>query len=277
MKKRMPTLVLLVLFSGCVAFKIDSAWKNCAIVVDGKDSEWRNTLLSDRNISFGACNDSEYLYLCVSATDKKTKAQLMGLFRQSFYVWFDPAGKQDRAFGLQFTNESPLMDESFVGKIRYIHTEAFQLIAQEMMKNLDVTVLNHGNTVARLSDATGIEVAADVSMNGRKLTYEFKVPLSSEAAHPFAIGTAPGHIIGVGIETSPIDAFALRKKMQTGVNAMASSDVMGMPGMPGAGMNETLRRRPGQQAGYDADYEMYRELESIRNVEFWGTVRLAKK
>lgn len=264
------------LSAACAVLPFESVWKDGAVDIDGKDTEWQSALMTGGNISFGIRNDSEYLYLCVTATDKKTKAQLMGLFRQNFYIWFDPAGKQARGFGLQFINESPLMDEAFVGKIRYIRTEAFQLVAQEMMKNLEVSVLENGSPAAQLSDAAGIEVAAGVSMNGRKLTYEFKVPLSSGTQHPFAVGARPGSLLGIGIETSPVDVFALRKKMQAGTAAMASDDVARMPGMAGGGMNEAARRPGAQRFDSDGDYEIYRELESMRNVQFWSTVRLAR-
>src|SRR5262249_44031484 len=49
-----------------------------------------------------------------------------------------------------------------------------------------------------MGESGGIEVRSRRTNN--VLVYEMKIPLSDNGAHPFAIGTTPGAVIGVGVE-----------------------------------------------------------------------------
>lgn len=200
--------------AGCADFRFASAWKDGAIAIDGKDTEWQEHMAQFGSLYLGVRNDAEYLYVCLSATDKMTKAQLMGLFRQNFDVWFDPAEKGKTRFGLRFSNESPYMNEALVNKVRFLKTPDFQIVGDEMARNMDIVVLTNAYPVAALADTKGIDVSAGVSMNGRKLTFEFKVPLVKSEAYPYAVDAAPGRTIGFGIETSPIDMDYVLGRME---------------------------------------------------------------
>lgn len=217
LKRNMLRLSLLVGLclagAGCNEFRLASSWKDRGILVDGKDTEWQDRMMQAGSIYFSVANDDDYLYLCLSTTGKITKAQLMGLFRQSFTVWFDPEGGKRRVFGLRFSNDSPLMNESLVNKIQYIKTPVFEVIADEMINNMDIEVMKNNYPVATLADAKGVDVAAGMSMNGRKLTYELKIPLAVCGEHPFAINAAPGRTIGIGLETSTIDTFFMKEEL----------------------------------------------------------------
>ena len=254
--------ILLIAFSclalgGCAQFSLKSAWRDHEIVIDGKDTEWQDRMVKQGNVAFGASNDGQFLYLCLAVTDKKSKAQLMGLFRQSFCVWFDPEGKRKKALGVRFTNESPMMDESLVRKIKQITTPTFQLIANEMMSNLIIEVERREYPVALLSDAPGIDVAAAISMNGRKLVYEMKVPLGRSEAHPFAIGALQGKPVSIGVEATPIDwgfLYAEQAKI-----------------MYGSGGGGQGRRSMSASGGQDA----YMLPDEIHRVSVWGKIQLA--
>ena len=137
---------LFCMLSGCVDLTMRSSWKDHEIIVDGKDTDWvPDVMAKEKNVTFGACNDDENLYLCLSVTDKITKAQLMGLFKQDFYVWIDTGiGMQERRFrnfGLRFSNDSAFMDEDLLSKTRYLQVQSFQVIADEMMSHLTVQVM----------------------------------------------------------------------------------------------------------------------------------------
>jgi hypothetical protein len=293
-----------VFLSGCVDFTMNSVWKDRDIVIDGNDAEWKDRMVLQENISVGACNDNEYLYLCLSATDKKTKAQLMGLFRQNFHVNFTTQKKYESVFGLGFANDSPMMDESLVNRIRFVRTPMFQLFADEMMKNWIGEILENDYPVALLSDSKGIDVAVKVSMNGRKLTYELKIPLQKNEDHPYAIHTVPGDDVTVSLSTSRIDLYYAQstpqfpseeKEVSQGQQQNSGAPHQGTDrkaAVPGNASSSGARQGPGPRAGAGAGpggprYQQQQgqspdpaplamEWEPLHYVQLSGKIKLAK-
>ncbi len=238
---------------GCQEWKILSAWRTGEISIDGKDAEWLGKMWQVENVYIGVANDDEYLYLCLSATDKTAKAQLLGLFRQSFTLWFDGKGRKRRTLGIKISNESPFMDESLVNKIHFINTSAFLLIANEMINNMEIEILKDNYPFALLSESKGIDVAMGTSMNGRKLTFEFKIPLTKTESHPSAIEAQPGDTISVGLEASKIDMDFVWKQVDSG-DAHQPKRFM-------------LEARRAHVEGLG---------EPIRYLELWGYIQLSK-
>ncbi|MBN1822837.1 MAG: hypothetical protein JW803_00805 [Endomicrobiales bacterium] len=270
--KRVEIAVCLALFaglflSGCRDFKTESCWKDREISVDGNDDEWRGRMVKAMNVYFGAMNDAENLYVCMSVTDKKTKAQMMGLFKQTFTLWFDPNGKKAKAFGLRFSNDSAFMNEVLVEKIRYLRTPLFQVIGSEMMNNLQVEILEHDYPVAMLSDAKGIDIGAGISMSGRKLTYEFKIPLGKSADAPFAIGARECSEISMGVETSEIDMNMIIEQQRKNIEAMQQGKGPAQSAPQG-------RPAGGRGGGYSDSPFLDPELEAFKTVGLWGTIKL---
>ena len=252
-------VVLGAAFIGCNEWTIASDRKNFDITVDGKDTEWQGRMTQVENIYLGICNDDEYLYVCLSATDKVAKAQMLGLFRQSFCLWFDPEGKQKRAFGLRISNESPFMNEALVNKLKFIDTAAFNVIANEMMSHMEIEVLRDNYPVAILSETKGIDVALGTEMNGRKLIFEFKIPLVQNENHPFAINASAGKIIGVGLETSRIDMDLLWIRTNEEVEKN------------GQGVNSSAGYRLiARRSQFNEPYS-----DPIRYIDLWGKIQLA--
>jgi len=262
------------LLGGCVDLTLQSAWKDHEIVFDGNVSAWQNTMVKEKNVAFGAFNDDENLYLCLSITDKVTKAQTMGLFKQDFYVWVDTGtgmqSKRLRNFGLRFTNGSVFMDEDMLIKTRYLQVHAFQVVADEMMSHLTIQVMRDYYPVASLSEAKGIDSGVWVFKDGRQLVYELKVPLVKSAEHPYAIGASPGAPVYVGIETTPINVALLENQLRLDeYNEMKSEASMEGPGVRG------MHRR--MSAVQRQNFEAEVALENFRPIQIWCKVILARK
>ena len=248
-------------FLGCNEWTLVSDRKDFDITIDGKDTEWQGRMAQVENIYLGICNDDEYLYVCLSATDKVAKAQMLGLFRQSFCLWFDPEGKKQRSFGLRISNESPFMNEALVDKLKFIDTAAFNVIANEMMGHMEIEVLRDNYPIAMLSETKGIDVAIGTAMNGRKLIFEFKIPLVKNENHPFAIDADAGKTIGVGLETSRIDMDLVWIK-----SAENDGEVRGSEAKSN-GRYRLIARR----SQYNEPYS-----DPIRYIDLWGKIQLAK-
>jgi hypothetical protein len=270
MKKSLALfIIILTLLTGCIDLTLHSVWNDHDITIDGKDTEWRQETMLEKNFSCRACNDADYLYLCFSVTDKTTKAQMMGLFKQDFYLWFEPPGRKKREFGLRFSNASSFMNESLLGKIRYLQVHLFQTIGDEMMKNLDIKIMNNYIPVASLTAAKGIDVGIGVSKNGRKVTYELKVPLVKSAEFPYAIGAISGKPVDICFETTAVDVNSLRK--QLGLDNIYDMESLNQE------QGTASRRQMMQNMGiYTRDnYETLVALENFRPIQLWCRVILA--
>ncbi len=269
-------IVPLCVLNGCVDTVIHSAWKDHEIVVDGKDNDWPpEAMIKEKNVAFGICNDNENLYMCLSITDKITKAQLMGLFKQDFCVWIDTATgmeyKRFRNFGIRFSNNSAFMDEDLISKTRYLQVQSFQVIADEMMSHLTIQVMQNLCPVASLVEAKGIDSAISVSKNGRQLIYELKIPLLKNAEHPYAIGAVAGKPLYIGLETSPINVDMIQKQLwineSRGKKDEVSQERMGGRGGVMRSMSADMRR--------NLDTEI--ALENFRPIQIWCKVILVQK
>lgn len=209
MKKKILLIILVSFLFGCKTYKFDSAWQDNSIKIDGDDSEWLSRMYRIQSSYLGVSNDNEFLYLCFTTTDKKIKTQLMGFYEQYFTVWFDPLGEKNKTFGLRFSNYSPLMREEYALKMDSVKTRDFQVIAREMMKNLKVDIMENEEQVSNITKTKGIDVSIDVSMHGRKLVYEIKIPLKVTEEFQYAINAKNSVPLGLGLETTMIDYAGL--------------------------------------------------------------------
>jgi hypothetical protein len=261
--------------SGCVDFTMRSSWKDHEIAFDGANNEWQKDMVKEHNVGFGAFNDDQNLYLCLSVTDKVTKAQMMGLFRQDFYVWIDTRtgtyGKRMRNLGLRFSNDSEFMDEDMVTKTRYLKVHAFQVIADEMMNHLNIQVVRNFSPLRPLSEAKGIDSGVTVFKDGRQLVYVLKVPLVRSAEHPYAIGALPGATVYMGLETSPINVMKLEKQLRLDEYSDMKNAAPEESGGIGRGMGRPLN------AAQLRDFEAELALENFRPIKIWCKIILAKK
>jgi hypothetical protein len=71
-----------------------------------------------------------------------------------------------------------------------------------------------------IDEGKGVEVRIAPAAGGA-IVYELKVPLAVTADRPYAIGTRPGAVLGVGLEATRLDTSGMRPRM-------------GMRGMGGA-------------------------------------------
>gem|GEM_PF-2835764 len=259
----------LCFLAGCVDVTVRSAWKDREIVIDGKDADWGAPTVDQRSIAFGVCNDAENLYVRLSITDKMTKAQMLGLFKQDFYLWFDSRDRKMKTCGLKFSNNSSFMNEELIAKMRYLPVHVFQVVADEMMKNLSITVVQNYFPVGPLAAAKGIDVGIGMAKDGRQLIYELKIPLAKTAEHPFAFDAVPGKPIYIGLETSPVDMVGMRHQL-------GLVDLNDMANVPGSDRSDPRMRRAVPINGIN-ELEAEIALERFSPVQVWGKVILAKK
>jgi len=187
----------------------DSKGPDKAITVDGNFDDWYGHLqpFGADPVAVQFLNDGEFLYVRLTAYDAAARMQIA---RLGMTVWFDPAGGTKKKFGVRYpVVEQGGLDSQGRGRGGFggfgggggrrgdgpppeetgAPTERVDIIGpgkddarsltRDHLRGLDVAIHNEQGT----------------------LQYELKVPLARTADHPYAIETAPGKTIGVGLET----------------------------------------------------------------------------
>jgi hypothetical protein len=205
----------LVVSCGCGAMKIDSTWRQSAIVPDGSATDWGSELFYVEKLraDFGVVNDDSTLYLCVILRDRQVERQLAA---SGMEVWFEPQGSHAVPTGVHF----PLADlppggglqgEGMEGEgkpARARHEgggdwgkEASERTPRPPHFRTDAVQILGDSTLGpmQVSDVPGLRVAV-ASSPSRAVVYELAMPLARTGEHPYAIGARPGDVVLVRLE-----------------------------------------------------------------------------
>jgi uncharacterized membrane protein YgcG len=209
------TIVLIALGAAGLAARskrasTDSHWRTTDITVDGVPTDWAGPLVpfNDQPVSIAAANDREFLFLILTTSEASARMQIM---RQGLVVWFDPGGGDKKHFGIKFPvggapegargghrafGSAPPQGQSTDDD----HPQPPPDAQNEPPNRLEIFGPGKDDARSFTADkAPGIEVK--VGQAEGLLTYELKVPLEANDAHPYALNAKPGSAIGVGLET----------------------------------------------------------------------------
>jgi hypothetical protein len=230
---RSPALLLALAAIACAgaiagaaeSLRIDSAWSADPPAVDGRLAEWSSPLvtLGQTKLSLGVRNDGHYVYLALASSDQATR---MMLGAAGFTVWFDPAGKEKKTFGVTVP---PAMaggrgtagrgpgggqgggppeqgapaepgQEGREGQPGGQSGPAISTIA-----SIEVAGPSKDDK-RRLELAYARTIGLDVvaRMAEGVLVYELRVPLPVTESQPYGVKSMPGATIGLGIETNQL-------------------------------------------------------------------------
>lgn len=249
---------LFVSLAGCGSMEYAGTWRSRDITIDGRQTEWENLLtrLEDQPIMFGVVNDSNFLYLILQTSDRPTMRQLM--FR-GLTVWFDRTGGDEKRFGIHYPLGIQGMEMRMPPRDREAEPNRDENPFMRMpVDTTEIEILGPmENERHRMSVIELREIRAKFQIVEGTFIYELQIPLADIGADPYAIGTSPGGIIGVGLETGE------RMERPAGGEGM-------MPPQGGEGRGD--RRGRGGMEGPPGGGRMGMQSSPL-NV--WGTVRLA--
>ncbi len=206
-------LVLVLSLGGCGGTEaLQSETLDREIIVDGAVEDWQGALtpIEKKNLSLGLLNDGEFLYVALVAREQQQVSQMMS---RGFTVWFDAEGGKAKTFGIRFPLGLMASGAGFSPRARQEEQdpEARRQRFEESLMNMEIfDSEDHG---MRFAVNTVQGIAVDATMEAGTLVYELQVPLRKTEAHAFAVGAAPGDVIGVGLETPEIDREAMRQQM----------------------------------------------------------------
>lgn len=225
--------------------KIASQWREIEITIDGSSAEWSNSLsyLEKEKLSFGMKNDTSHLYLCLKFDPQIRRQALMF----GFTIWFDPAGKNNKTFGIRF----PIGMQNVDGETEYpmmppmMPSEAGPETVSEAMRQMlrEIEVLGPDRDDRNRFAATstfGVQFAASYSSS--ELVCELRVPLKRAKGRPYAVEADAGQAIGVGFEMGEFDREKMRMRRRGGAPFGGG---MGRGGMPPGGRPPGDTRMPG--------------------------------
>jgi hypothetical protein len=267
--------------------RLDSRWLESPVTVDGSPVDWPGPLVpfNEQPVSIAAANDGDSVYLVLTASDRAARTQIL---RRGLIVWFDSGGKDKKRFGLKFPVGSGFSGDDFRGRRRggdgssrtgdhegQPPDGAARDGAPPQDQSPDVAnrleILGSSKDDARSFTADkvpGIEVKLGQAEG--LLTYELKVPLAANDAHPYAIGAKSGALISVGLEVPKLEMPEMRGREGGGGRGgpgggMGGGGMGGFGGMGGRGGG----RRGG--GGYGERTEQPKPLNG------WVAVQLASK
>jgi len=249
--------------------EVASQWRASEIKVDGDDSEWSEAIayLEKERLGFGLKNDSSDLFLCFKF-DRAIQRQAL-MF--GFTIWFDPAGKNKKVFGVRF----PIGMMNFAGEMR---PDPMQLTQDSStMPKQFTAMLREVEVIGPEKDdrnrftagsSFGIQAASFDSPAG--LVCELKIPLHSAPGRPYAIAVNVAQTLGVGFEMGEFDRSQMRERMRREGGGFGGRP--GGSGPPGGGFPPGGGRpRGGGRPG-----EMPPERERMMNAfKIWLRVNLA--
>jgi hypothetical protein len=242
------TAAAVVLFAGCGSTSLTSTYHDKPFTIDGDPKDWVGSpLYVDKSgINVAISHDADYLYVMVSTTDRTKQSQIR---RGGFTVWFDPTGGSAKTFGIRYPmgmpgGPPPSMDDALAppgdgemdmpspGRIDHIMKSDMELLGPDDEDRLIVSLLSEKQIQAKIIDASG------------GLTYELRVPLQHDAAHPHGIGIQPGKNLGVSLQTKQMEGMRGGPGIgprgggeggQGGMMPPGGGDMQGEGGMQGGG------------------------------------------
>lgn len=248
----------------------ESKGPDSPITVDGRFDDWYGHLqpFGADPVALQFLNDGEFLYVRLTASDPSARMQIA---RLGLTVWFDSGGGTKKRFGVKYpvVEQGSGPDGEGQGQGRGRGRRGQGPPPEDTGPPLGrVDVIGPGKDDAHSltrDHLPGLYVA--IHNEQGTLQYELRVPLAKTADHPYAIETAPGKTIGVGLETGkmPQRSGGMGRGGGGGGGGGMGGGGRGRGGGGGGGMG---RGGGGGGGGRQGEFEKPKPLKS------WGTVTI---
>jgi hypothetical protein len=220
-------------FFGCARPNFSSTWRDHAIVINGKYTDFGNATVyydEGKKVTLNLYNDNDFLYICLISRNHKIESQLMD---SGFLVWFDPDGGKKKVMGIRFPLGMKAMGMSLTEDQRSredweskedqtgAEEEKDRAAARRRQRDFDKRLEAVEGLQEEMEIITGADKAGHIKLSleaaakqgieaktGRQngyFVYELKVPLIKDSQHQYAIGTKKSRLIGLGMEMAGPD------------------------------------------------------------------------
>lgn len=244
----------------CGTIDVKSRWRDFPIAIDGKSQDWGDALVyfKDTGLALGVANDEHDLFLCFQAESDRGQVPFMA---RGLVLWIDAKGGKSRDFGIRFPLGIDLQSAREIPANADDRAQVQARRREALAQSRDeFEIVGPGEAEPRrfrIGDIQGFEIAA--KMTAGRFVYEIRIPLAAAEGAMFAVGTAPGKKIGLGLEIPESDSPYGRRGMggrgRGGMGGMGGGMRGGMGGRIGGG-------GVGRGAG-------------LQNFKIWADVQLA--
>lgn len=244
-----------------------STYRDREIIIDADASEWAGLFLhTEKNVSFAVCNDSSYLYILLTASDRSLQRQFSGMGTN---LWFDASGGSEKAFGIHYPVRMPGSRQPPTGD-ENAGMEGGPEDPSSMMGGVsnEMEILGPGKDdrmIVPLAEVKDIQLK--MSTASGQLVFELRVPLVRDALHPHGIGASIAKNVGVGLETRRFTPEGMRGK-GGGEMPLPGGENGGMSQGGGGGGGGGHRGPHGPGGGGQRG-------STPESVSLWATVKLA--
>ncbi|MBJ6145465.1 hypothetical protein [Hymenobacter sp. BT559] len=188
--------------------KIKSVYVATPPTIDGKTTEWTDSLQYDNNskLQYQVLNDTRTMYLRLKANDASTQARFVYL---GMVIWLDTTGRNQQQLGIRFPlpidlESLPRGEQRPAGAMGPSAAERLAehqtRLRQVLLGAKEMELLNfRGNKEPVLTDAQsqlGIKAALDLDAQGN-LIYELAVPLRLIYRRVPTLATGQAATVGV--------------------------------------------------------------------------------
>jgi hypothetical protein len=175
-----------------------SLWRTREIVVDGADEDWAGRLvpIPDTPVTLGVQNDAKFLYICLRTSDETMMKRIRA---QGVTFYIDPDGGTGKTHGVRYPAPPELPPTGAGGGDDGGAPRLRRPASPDELEILGPP----GTEVRRLKLADAKPAAAALGERGDTLVLELKLPLASGVNAPFAVSSAPGKTISLGLEGAP--------------------------------------------------------------------------
>jgi hypothetical protein len=258
--------------------KLSSEWGSRDVQTDAKalDSMPVAPFRDDSPFMIGLSNDRDFLFILLRTSDAAMRSQIL---REGLVVWFDSKGGTKKQLGIQYPTGQQGggrfggFGRSW-GRPASTDSEAMweEAEASGALSSMDVLGPAKDDRLRMVVEKTEVPKVRISSAEGT-VTYQIKIPLAATGEYHFAIGSAPGSIIGIGLTTPESTEQSGRSATGGGRGGGGGGGRGGMGGRGGGGGG----RRGGGGGGGGNGGQSRGTFDQPKALKEWSTVRLAEE
>ncbi len=245
----------ILFFNGCSGIEIkNSAWAENVITIDGANDDWQsNTFyVKENDLLIGFKNDSQYLYLTVSTSDRNNINQILG---RGFIIWIDNEGDDAKKFGIKYPRGIMGSGMITIKKEDESISDMLNNMFELARSDSQIELMGPGEKEKKIRNVLDLkEITAKIGMVKNVFSYELRIALHKDFENVYGVGVKSNKsTIGVGFETTEIDMEKMKPRME---KMDRPPDDMG---------NERPKMRPGMKEGIQGQ------------LKYWVKIKLASK
>lgn len=253
---------------------VQSDWLAAPLTIDGSSGDWEGVTFATykrTEVDYAFRNDSENLYVLFVFRNPR---EFMSSIRDTgMTLYLSTEGKNKKDYGIRFQVKTVSADDYIVLLEQMLEEPMPEEKKSAIRAKQKAYPVFHNEVISKdeeLPPLTTGPNAPSFNYAGRDaITYEFKIPLKKDEAHPVGIGTEPGNEIRIGFEWGGSSKESRQEKLK-------SQTASGTAGRAESGTGSLAGERGVAGASLKGGLGTMSRLRAAKYI-FWTDVKLADK